>query len=889
MAIQDYLSVLNQEQLEAVTHEGSPLLILAGAGSGKTRVITTKIAYLISEKNVNPWQILAVTFTKKAANEMKERAIQIDERCASTQIKTFHSFGAWFLRTNAESAGVSQSFTVYDDDDSVSLIQKAIPKLTKQRANHFAHLISLAKDYCYSPDDLELDQIDDDPEFRKVYKIYQTRLKETGNVDFGDLIMLPYLILKNDADVRHRIQNRFKVIMVDEYQDSNAAQFLLLQELSGIKEGSNNYLCVVGDDDQSIYKFRGAEIDNILSFEKRFSGTQIIRLEKNYRSTSEILQVADDVVSKNQGRLGKTLIAERGSGKKPVVAFLKNQDEEADECVALIKKSVKLGSKYSDWAVLYRTNAQSLTFETYFMQNKIPYQVVGSLKFYEREEVKDLLAYISLLANSRDEIAFRRIVNKPARGIGGTTQDKIIDNARTSILHDAESGEISMPIDYVEACKNLAPTFSKKAKDGALEFCNLIDELKEELGIKNGIEQNQSILEVDENDLFFDFTEEEKDSNTDENSESIFIEKNERIEPIKLAEKLSLLGYYKVPKVSTVGEFAIRGEVLDIFAKNEEELFRINFIFDEIDSIKIINKENQEIISENEKIEIFSMNQKSDSKKENLKKSEETKNKNRKTGNLSDLINDIIEKSGLKEYYESEDEISGTQKVANMEELMNSAVPFSCTYSGLLEFLDHIQLDNTDNDEMEDDSNVKNAVTLITIHNTKGLEFKRVILTGMEHGVFPKIDKVGEELEEERRLCYVGMTRAQNALFMTCCSARRMYGHLEFMDMSPFLREINPQNVNIVCSKGQEQRKRQLTSKVNGKNGLSNSTFKGDSITQKYKKGVRIYHDEYGYGEIVKADLTQAGEYKVLIQFETGEKKSFLPKYSAYALEIIND
>ena len=795
---QEDLSLLNEQQLEAVTHEGSPLLILAGAGSGKTRVITTKIAYLISEKGVNPWQILAVTFTKKAANEMRERAIALDERAASTQIKTFHSFGAWFLRKNAEAAGVSENFTVYDDDDTVALIQKAMPKLTKQRANHFAHLISLAKDYCYQSDDAELDKIDDDPEFRIVYKAYQDRLRETGNVDFGDLIMLPYLVMKNNEEIRERMRNRFKVVMVDEYQDSNVAQFLLLQELSGVNEGSGNYICVVGDDDQSIYKFRGAEIENILNFEKLFAGTKIIRLEKNYRSTSEILQIADDVVKNNEGRLGKTLVAERGSGNKPVIAFLKNQDEEADECVALIKKTVKMGAKYSDWAILYRTNAQSLTFETYFMQNKIPYQVVGSLKFYEREEVKDLLAYISLLANPRDEVAFRRIINKPARGIGGTTQDKIIDESRQSLLLDAETGAVSMGIDYVEACRRLAPTFSKKAREGALKFCEAMDFFRAELGMAKRADEEESA-----------------DKQPTDESEI------------------------------------------------DEQLFDLGF-----------DEESTEA--------------KEDDGKNGSEKEKDSTAKKTSSGNLSDLILQIIEKSGLKEHYESEDEIAGTQKVANMNELMNSAVPFPCRQAGLLEFLDHVQLDNTDSDEDDGEVGDKNKVTLITFHNTKGLEFKRVIMTGMEHGVFPKTDKAGEELEEERRLCYVGMTRARNSLYLTCCSSRRMYGHLEFMDMSPFLREIDPEHVTIICSKGQEQRKRQLMSKVHGKNGLSNFSFGGnDPIAKEYRRGVRIYHDDYGYGEIVGSGETEQGEYKVTVMFETGERKTFLPKYSKKSLEII--
>jgi len=757
---QEYLSMMNDEQLEAVVHEGSPLLILAGAGSGKTRVITTKIAYLIREKNVQPWQILAVTFTKKAANEMRERAIALDERAASVHIKTFHSFGAWFLRLNAEDAGISPSFTVYDDDDAVSLIQKAVPGLKKTSASHFAHLISLAKDYCILPDDDELSEIDADPEFRKVYKLYQSRLRETGNVDFGDLILLPYLVLKENEDIRRRMQRKFRVLMVDEYQDSNVAQFKLLQELSGISEGSGNYICVVGDDDQSIYKFRGAEVKNILTFAEHFPNTKTIRLVRNYRSKAEILTVADDVVRNNSGRLGKTLLAARGSGKKPVLAFLKNQDEEAEQCVMAIKKDVEKGANWSDWAILYRTNAQSLTFETAFMQNKIPYQVVGSLKFYEREEVKDILAYLALLANPRDEIAFRRIVNKPARGIGPKAQDAIVEDERSSpVLMDDGAG-------LVKSCAALAPTFPKKARDGAESFCAMMDSFREEIG----------------------------------------------------EEGTFLLG------------------------KSDDEEPSLDFGGEE--------------------------------------RAEETG-----TGNLSDLIRAIIEKSGLKEHYEAEDEISGTQKVANMMELTNGAVPFDCTRAGLLEFLDHIELDRTDDDDAHD----KNKVTLITLHNTKGLEFRKVIMTGMEFGIFPRTDKTGDDLEEERRLCYVGMTRAKDILFLTCCASRRLYGRLEYMEMSPFLREISPDDINITCSRGQETRKRLFLESAHGKNGLSNAHKSGDSLAAKWRKGTRLYCDECGYGEIIRCGETEAGEFKITVKFETGEIKSFLPKYSAHKLEIIRD
>ncbi|HBG65552.1 MAG TPA: AAA family ATPase, partial [Treponema sp.] len=289
----DYLSVLNPSQLAAVKHDGASLLILAGAGSGKTRVITTKIAYLIAEKHVDPYAILAVTFTKKAANEMRERAVALEPRAEYAQLRTFHSWGAYFLRAHAELAGISKSFTVYDDDDMVTLISKAVPSLSRQQAAVAAHKIALAKDYCCTPDSEELAAISDEPQFAQIYAAYEQRLRETGNVDFGDLIMLPYLVLRDNGDVRHAMHLRYRVIMVDEYQDSNVAQYLLLQQLAGVEESSGTYVCVVGDDDQSIYRFRGAEVQNILNFQTQFPGTSLIRLEMNYRSTSEILACAD--------------------------------------------------------------------------------------------------------------------------------------------------------------------------------------------------------------------------------------------------------------------------------------------------------------------------------------------------------------------------------------------------------------------------------------------------------------------------------------------------------------------------------------------------------------------------------------------------------------------
>ncbi len=766
---QNYLSVLNEEQFEAAVHEGSPLLILAGAGSGKTRVITTKIAYLIGERQIAPWKILALTFTKKAADEMRHRAINLEEQASQSKILTFHSFGAYFLRTNSKAAGVAENFTVYDDEDSLQLLIRANPRLTKNRASHYARLISLAKDYCLLPDDDLSEICGEDADFPKIYQNYQNRLRETGNVDFGDLILLPYLTLKNDDDVRSYFQNRFRAILVDEYQDTNVAQYLLLQELSGVREGSGNYVCVVGDDDQSIYKFRGAEIQNILTFEKKFPETKIIRLEKNYRSTAEILRVADDVIQNNFGRLGKTLVSQRGHGEKPVLTFFRDADEEALDVVGLIQKDVLLGGKLSSWAVLYRTNAQSLAFENAFMQSKIPYQVVGSLKFFEREEIKDTLSYLSLLANPRDEVAFRRIVNKPPRGIGNTSQEKIATLARSSVLFDTISSIPSMKIDFLAATEKIAPTLSKKASENAKSFVQLFESLKDFL---LGEKSSEKSDENEENLPAFDF-------------------ENENVEE-----------------------------------KNDDE----HFVW-------------------------------------------------QRTGKLADAIWTVVNESGLLAHYRSFDEDNGTSKVENLIELANSAEPFDLSFDGLVSFLDHIELDRAQNDD-----GATERVTLITLHNTKGLEFDNVVMTGMENGLFPRDYKNQNEIEEERRLCYVGMTRAKNRLFLTACASRRLYGFTRHSERSIFLDEIDAENLKISSSNGQAWQVRNFLEAQHGKNGLSNSHFES---AERFCVGTQIFHDDHGYGEIVKSTTTDSGEKKIFVQFENGEMKTFLPKYASHKLQVV--
>ena len=747
--MEEYLNVLNEQQREAVVHEGSPLLILAGAGSGKTRVITTKIAYLIAEKGVDPYQILSVTFTKKAANEMRQRAVDIDERASKCMIRTVHSFGSWFLRRYAEVVDLEPNFTVYDDDAMATLIKEVQPGLTKKVPKTIAKFISLCKDYCLTPDDdLTLVQaefnISHELDLPAIYRKYQMRLRATGNVDFGDLIMMPVLIMKQFPEIADYIHKRFKVIMVDEYQDSNIAQYKLLQCLSGVNEGNDAYVCVVGDDDQSIYHFRGAEVENILTFPNKFPGTKIIRLERNYRSTSQILDLAGQIVKQNENRLGKTLIADRGEGGKPVLAFLPDQNAEATFVADLISKSVIGGSRYSDWAVLYRTNAQSLNFEKEFIHRQIPYIVVGSLKFYEREEIKDALAYLSLCANQKDEISFRRVINKPTRGIGEKTQNKILENA--VVINDEGNPVFS---NLIEATDKVKDSLSKKAKDGASEFVKLF------------------------NDLLKNFDPEEK---------------------------------------------------------------------------------------------------------------------------LSFFIKKLIEDSGLVEFHKEGDKIEGTSRVANLMELVSDANSYDCTLNGLTEFLDAINLDRTL--DIENEQKGEDPVTLITLHNTKGLEYNKVIITGMEEGVFPHAGKAGAELEEERRLFYVGITRARDELYLTAANRRFLYGSWQFMGPSPFLRD----GLGLFTVIGDapygfnnEEVNRKIKPKYNGPqfgkqipNPIKSPQNSKSDIERKYKVGTKIYNEEYGCGYIVKA-IHRETEYVITVQYETGEKKQYLPQYQASKLDIVKD
>jgi len=688
-----WLQGLNKEQKKAVVHGGEPLLILAGAGSGKTRVVTSRIAWMVAEKGFSAPSILAVTFTNKAAAEMRERVAELVPEAASAMIKTFHSFGAWLLRRNAAAINLSPGFTIYDDDDQVSLLSQILDGVPRRELRLWAHRISRAKDEGLGPED-DLSSFSHDPGFPEVYEKYEKRLRDIGNVDFGDLILLPIRLLRGHPEIKNRIQQRFQSVLVDEYQDTNVAQYQLLRELVG----PDTWLGVVGDDDQSIYRFRGAEVGNILGFPEMFPGTQVVKLEQNYRSTGTILEIASSVVSNNSGRLGKTLWTAGDAGSKAVVAYLEDHNDEAEWCADQIENS---GGSYAGTAILYRTNAQSRIFETLFRRRNIPYRIVGTLSFYQREEVKDVLAYLSWLANPRDEVAFRRIANKPARGLGKTGLNRLMDAALTDY-----SGDI------LEACRKYS------AKGKAAKALSFLSGLSEHYSESDGFEH---------------------------------------------------LGF---------------------------------------------------------------------------------------------LVQDLAEASQLLSHYREVDRVENTQRTRNLDELVNAAADYPASPEGLTAFLELVELDQAVLEEEDDDDN---RVTLITMHNTKGLEFDSVIITGLEEGLFPRGDEGfdDDELEEERRLFYVAITRARKNLSFTTCRRRMLWGRFRDCIPSRFLKEV-PEDQIHVEGRGDER----------------------DTENDSWRPGVKIMHEDYGVGVIQKR-MANGGHTVIHVLFESGRSATLLPEFSSHQMEIL--
>lgn len=660
------LETLNKEQKEAVLYNEGPLLVLAGAGSGKTRVLTTKIAYLINKLEVEPSDILAITFTNKAAKEMKERVIKlVGADFYDMQISTFHSFGLSIIRKYHERLGFESNFTIIDSDDSLTLIKRILkemnldskmynPKAVKNR-------ISGAKNELLSPDDYDkYANTDFEEKVVEIYRRYQEILLRNNSVDFDDLLILPIKLLKENPDILMYYQERFKYVLIDEYQDTNEAQYVLVKMISAKYKN----ICVVGDESQSIYSFRGANYKNILNFEKDYKNAKVILLEENYRSTKNILNVANDIIKHNINRKDKNLWTENNEGSKVKYYRADSELDEAYHVVNEIKNLLVNGVKRSEIAVLYRTNAQSRTIEEALLKENIPYKVIGSFYFYKRKEIKDLISYLKLIYNSNDDTSLTRIINVPKRGIGTKTIENLSVLSRT----------------------NNTSMYEAITKGKELEFKKLIEEIKE------------------------------------------------------LEKDLS----------------------------------------------------------------------------------------------LTELIDLILDKTGILEELKSEKSLEADIRIENLNEFKSITKNFEEKYGiiSLEAFLEEISLVA----DMEEHNDNTDLITLMTIHSAKGLEFDNVFIVGMEEGLFPHVNSMvsHEEIEEERRLCYVAVTRAKKYLELVNAKRRMIYGQESSNLPSRFINEIDEKNLD---------KEKEVSEKL----------IKEDYINEneEYTLGEKVEHNVYGVGVIV--------------------------------------
>jgi DNA helicase II / ATP-dependent DNA helicase PcrA len=693
----EFLSNLNEQQREAVVNTEGALLILAGAGSGKTRVIAHRIAYLIAEKRVPPWNILAVTFTNKASEEMRLRVQKLlrgQELSSAPLVSTFHSLCVRILRQDIEKLNdkYTRTFTIYDQDDSLRLIKQCIKdlgydeKYLGQRATQSA--ISSAKN---RGEDTEAfaaraEYVDERrAAMARVYKMYEERLHTNNALDFDDLMIKAVRLLRDVAEVREKYNNKFRYILVDEYQDTNSLQFSLISFLT---EKQQN-ICVVGDEDQSIYKWRGADISNILNFEKHFPNTKTIRLEQNYRSTQTILDVAGAVVKNNLERKGKNLWTSNPPGDR--VRYYQAFDAEAE---ARWVASKILDHRREEFdlraAVLYRTNSQSRVFEEAMRRAGLPYNIIGGFSFYERMEVRDIIAYLKLALNPDDSIALQRVINSPPRGIGKQTVDEIERRAKDFGLSMWEAIGI-----IIEKPENL----STRAVSALKSFRRIIIRLAQLTGTVVLPSSNGGVL----------------------------------------------TGTAGVsPAAAEPQENGSLPENHRLFAREESE-------------------------PPVEDLAEASVNSDSDSP-------------------VSDIVRAAILDTGYENTLRAEKTDEAEGRLENLQELVNAAVDYDDQgLEGLRDFIDHSAL-VSDQDSYKRDA----PVTLMTAHAAKGLEFPLVFIVGLEDGLFPHSRSATDpaELEEERRLAYVAMTRAERFLYVTHAMKRRVYGEELASEPSQFLNEM---------------------------------------------------------------------------------------------------
>ncbi|MFA5014708.1 MAG: UvrD-helicase domain-containing protein [Actinomycetota bacterium] len=740
---------LNPQQIKAVKSTEKPLLVIAGAGSGKTRVLTYRIAYLIKNKGVDPFNILAITFTNKAAREMKRRVIDLVGRVGQYMwVSTFHSFCARLLRFEIHHLGMSGNYVIYDDKDSISLISNVEKELDidirRFPPKAVMSVISDAKNRLIDYETFSKNATDYfDKIVSKVYRLYQEKLFEANALDFDDLLMFTVNIFEMFPEVKKKYQEKFKYILVDEFQDTNIAQNELVMLLSE----EYKRICVVGDEDQNIYSWRGAEIRNITDFDKRFEGTVVIKLEQNYRSTQNILNAANYIIKNNENRKPKKLWTENPEGEMVSKYMAPDEKAEVDFVVRKIEKYMEEKNKrYRDFAIFYRTNAQSRAVEEYLVRRNIPYKIYGGLRFYDRKEIKDMLAYMKIISNPRDVVSLIRIVNVPRRKIGKSTIAVIEKYAQRKNITFCEAFYRNDEI----------PMLNKGTKEKINKFISLIAEFR-------SFSMEQGVSEVLK----------------------------------KIWEKT--------------------GYIRELEHENTiEDLNRI----ENLRELLTVTKEYEE------KYESGSFTESS------------------------------FEESGITQTEDKKD-------TADATDLYN-----------LDGFLEEVSL-LTDIDNYDENTD---GLILMTLHNAKGLEFPVVFIIGMEEGIFPHSRSMSsaEQVEEERRLCYVGITRAMEKVFLSSSQLHSIYGDTGFRNVSRFINEIS-EDLLIDENKIESKNIKRSISK-----GGDNEYGGKDS----YKKGDLIEHKYWGQGRVLKVKkltgdceldvmFDQAGLRHLLVSFAPIKKIKF--------------
>lgn len=782
MNLMESIESLNPQQKAAVLTTQGPLLIAAGAGSGKTRVLTHRVAYLVQHERVNPWNILAITFTNKAANEMKARVQQlVGPEASAIWVSTFHSMCVRILRREANKLGYQSNFSIIDSSEQQTLMRHVLKELnldSKQfREKDMLWVIDQAKNEGQDPISFAQAAENFIQEIQaRVYRLYQTKLFEANAMDFNDLILNTVRLLEEFPQVREFYQQKFQYIHVDEYQDTNNSQYKLIRLLTGIL----NNICVVGDADQSIYGWRGANMANILNFEKDFPKAKTILLEQNYRSSQTILDAANSVIKNNSNRKAKKLWSNKEKGTKLKYYTAENDADEARFVIQeLIDIKDRQGLTNTDFAILYRTQAQSRSLEDQLLKANLPYQIVGGLKFYSRKEIQDTLAYLRLIDNPADNLSFNRIVNEPKRGIGQTTIERLADFA----------GQIQLPwfqaIAYLDQ-SSLGSAAINKLRD----FAKMIHELTRQAEYLSVSELVESVWEVS--------------------------------------------GYRQALIEDGSLESQARLENLDEFAS-------VTKLFDEADHDIVVDPD-------------------------------------------PDFINLPIEKNQSQEPLATIE--VGPLPLFN-DPVPETSNPVDSNRSLLTLFLTELSL-VTDREE----EGLQSAITLMTLHAAKGLEFPIVFIVGMEEGLFPSYRSFesNEDLEEERRLAYVGMTRAEQQLYLTSARSRLIYGRYQQNLPSRFLDEIDQDLIEPLRTSTSSPTYRansayqkvvlkpQKASVKTSKRSFSTSN-RPSPQKQDWHVGDKVDHKAWGQGTIVKID--QSGQDTILhIAFDQQGIKQLLAAFA---------